>query len=243
MRIALIADIHGNAVALEAALRHLEPLSCDEIICLGDVAGFGPQPRTCLRRLRDLGVPVVMGNADAELLGTPPAIGPSDHPRMVQEIDAWCAEQLDEEDRDFVRSFETAIARALPHDRTLLCYHGSPISYDHVLRSTTPDDEVAQMLANASATLLAGGHTHEPMLRRHDDRLLVNPGSVGLPFERRAGGEVRNPAWAEYAVLHATAAALDVTLGRAPVEATEVVRAAERSGMPHAEAWAAGWQE
>jgi predicted phosphodiesterase len=67
MTIALIADIHGNLTALEAVLDALRVEPTGEIVCLGDVAATGSQPREVVRRLRDLGCPMVMSNADAEL--------------------------------------------------------------------------------------------------------------------------------------------------------------------------------
>lgn len=56
--LAVISDIHGNSVALEAVLRDLQTVGAEGIVCLGDVAGFGPQPRETLRRVQALGCPV-----------------------------------------------------------------------------------------------------------------------------------------------------------------------------------------
>jgi len=70
MRIAIIADIHGNLTALEAVLADLEDTGADRVVCLGDVAATGPQPHETVARLRALGCPVVMGNTingDVEL--------------------------------------------------------------------------------------------------------------------------------------------------------------------------------
>ena len=67
MTIALIADIHGNLTALAAVLDALSVEPTDEIVCLVDVAGTGSQPREVVRRLCELGCPMAMGNADAEL--------------------------------------------------------------------------------------------------------------------------------------------------------------------------------
>jgi Calcineurin-like phosphoesterase superfamily domain len=64
-RVALISDVHGNAVALQAVLDDLAGRRIAELVCLADVAAGGPQPREALSRLRALGCPVVMGNADA----------------------------------------------------------------------------------------------------------------------------------------------------------------------------------
>jgi hypothetical protein len=67
-RIALISDIHGNAVALEAVLDDLAGRRAAELVCLADVAAGGPLPREALARLPELGCPVVLGNADGWLL-------------------------------------------------------------------------------------------------------------------------------------------------------------------------------
>jgi hypothetical protein len=67
-RVALISDIHGNAVALDAVLADIARRRVDEVVCLGDVAMGAPQPREVLARLRDLSCAVVMGDADEWLL-------------------------------------------------------------------------------------------------------------------------------------------------------------------------------
>jgi len=71
MRIALIADIHGNLVALETVLHELAQESIDQILCLGDVGALGPQPHEVIDRLRQLQCTVVLGNTDAWLLAPP----------------------------------------------------------------------------------------------------------------------------------------------------------------------------
>ncbi|HEX5442031.1 MAG TPA: metallophosphoesterase family protein, partial [Ktedonobacterales bacterium] len=71
-KIAIIADIHGNLPALEAVLAAVAAEGVERIVCLGDVATLGPQPREVIARLRTLGCPVVMGNTDAILLAPQP---------------------------------------------------------------------------------------------------------------------------------------------------------------------------
>ncbi|HEX5439838.1 MAG TPA: metallophosphoesterase [Ktedonobacterales bacterium] len=68
MRIALIADIHGNLVAFNTILDDIAREGVDQMVCLGDVAAFGPQPEEVVARLREVGCPVVMGDADMTLL-------------------------------------------------------------------------------------------------------------------------------------------------------------------------------
>src|SRR5215207_5817952 len=94
MRVALISDIHGNLIALDAVLDDLEREQVDQIVCLGDVAEAGPQPAQVLARLRALSCITVMGNTDIQLLTRAPnPPRDADTPR-VNDIVQWCADQL-----------------------------------------------------------------------------------------------------------------------------------------------------
>lgn len=181
MRIGLISDIHGNLVALEAVLADLADQAVDQIMCLGDVAATGPQPHQTIKRLQSLGCRVVMGNADEWLLDPQPATSTEHEPHIA--IDSWCIEQLSADDLAFLRIFEPTIALPLSPTATLRCVHGSPRSTIEPIESTTPDEQLAAILEEQAARVIARGHTHVQMLRRFRDKLLVNPGSVGLPFE------------------------------------------------------------
>lgn len=239
MRIALISDLHGNYVALETVLADLAAQNVDQIVCLGDVAATGPQPHATVERLRALRCPVVMGNTDEWLLDPPAA---SDEPDMIETIDHWCAAQLTAADRAFLGSFQPTIEIALAPNTTLLCVHGSPRSNIERIEATTSDEQLAAILAEETAHVIASGHTHVQMLRRYHDRLLINPGSVGLAFERTASGEIRNPPWAEYGLLSCHDDRLSVDLRRVPLDLRAVTQAALDSDMPFVQAWIADWR-
>jgi predicted phosphodiesterase len=86
------------------------------------------------------------------------------------------------------------------------------------LLATTAPAELDQLLAGHSATVMAGGHTHIPMLRQHRGILIVNPGSVGLPFKEFVGGQTPTLlSHAEYATVEASNSAVNVTLRRVPL--------------------------
>jgi predicted phosphodiesterase len=242
MRIAIIADIHANRVALDAVLADIAALQPKQIVCLGDVAATGPQPRQVVERLRALACPVVMGNADAWLLDPLPSEADDEDTRRVEAIDRWCAEQLAPADLAYLRTFQPTVELPLGTGATLLCCHGSPLSNTGIIRATTPDDELERMLGGQRATVLAGGHTHTQMLRRHRDMIVLNPGSVGLPFEQNpATGGTRNPPWAEYGIVDWADGKLSIELRRVPFEVAEIVRAARAGDMPHAQWWASDW--
>ena len=104
MRVALISDIHGNHVALDAVLADIDGAGVDQVICLGDVATLGPQPKEVVQKVRDLGCPCILGNHDAFLLDTALVHGYTGESDIVRAVD-WARSQLTEEDLDFVKTF------------------------------------------------------------------------------------------------------------------------------------------
>lgn len=242
MRVALIADIHGNLAALDATLEAIHGEAVDMVVCLGDVAATGPEPCAVLDRLRELACPTVMGNADAELLADPPDLNElDDDSRKIAEISAWATAQFNDRDRDFLHAFQPTMSLDLGAAGLLLCCHGSPRSYDDEIRASTPDEELDFLLANVDARLIAGGHTHTRMLRHWRGREAINPGSVGLAYDHRPDGSVRVPPWAEFAILTASANAISIGFRRVPYDIKATVRAMIENGMPHAEWWSKDW--
>ena len=233
MRFALISDIHGNLPALEAVLEEIGREDIDEILCLGDVA-VGPQPGETLDRVRELGCPVVLGNWDAYFVHGFPAqhteIG-----RQLVEMGEWWADQLSAEQRAYIETFVDDLTRP-----GLFAFHGSPRSYEDFIYATTPDAELSEMLNGARAPLLAGGHTHFAMVRHFDGLLMVNPGSVGLPFARQEA-VMRISPWAEYAIVDGERGRLSVELRRTPFDVDSLLELIRKSGMPHADWWAGLW--
>lgn len=247
-RIALIADTHGNAVAFDAVLTDLERMEPDEVVFLGDAAVNGPDPRGCIDRLRALHAHLVMGNTDADILRTPDFYSPpardgfDEGTRRVLEISLWGHGQLEADDHAFIARFQPTVELDLDGFR-LLCAHGSPRSATDVITATTPDIDLRQMGVEGT-DLFAGGHTHVPLLRRLPDTLVVNPGSVGLPFAGYGrAGHVGLLDAAQYAVVDVAAASIDVWFRSVPLDVRAVIDAAHASGMPHADWWVAQWPD
>jgi predicted phosphodiesterase len=110
------------------------------------------------------------------------------------------------------------------------------------IRESTTDAELAEMLAGADPTVLMAGHTHVQLVRRHDSTLVVNPGSVGSPFNARlSNGAVRMSPWAEYAILTASEGGISAELRRTRYDVSALRGVALESGMPHSEWWSAQW--
>ena len=231
MRVALISDLHGNMLALEAVLAAIGRAGVDQVICLGDVCTLGARPREVLDVLRDLDAPVILGNHDEFLLEPALVHGYSEAPVIADAVD-WCLGQLGDDDLAMVRGFDRD--RELDLDGTrLLLFHGSPRSNLEDLLATTPPDEVDRALDGRLAPVMAGGHTHLQLVRQHRGALLVNPGSVGLPILEYVAG--RAPTLldhAEYAIVDAAAGAASVSLCRIPLDRRALRAQAESTDHP-----------
>jgi predicted phosphodiesterase len=243
LKVAIISDIHGNLTALGAVLPAIKRF--DRVICLGDIAAVGPQPRETIALLRKMKWPCVMGNTDESLANSilenyDRLDTPQEEKRRMMTLDRWTATQLGESDRRFLSGFERTIT-VKGRQASLLCYHGSPRSNREGILSTTPDDRVATILGNHSATIFAGGHTHVQMVRRLGGSIIMNPGSVGLPFEKDAAGKFRNPARAEYSIVTFNGQELSVELCRTAYDLAELEKAVRGSGMPNPDRWLADW--
>lgn len=238
MRVALLADIHGNLLGLDAVLDELGREGVDHVLCLGDVA-VGPQPTETLERIRALGCPVLMGNWDAWFLDGFPDL-PDDLGRRLVEIGSWWADQLGDESRSYMRTFRESVELELDGAGKLAAFHASPGSFEVGILATTPDPEVEEMLAGTDASLVACGHTHFQLLRRVGECLVVNPGSVGLPFQG-VGGVMRIAPWAEYCVVTAEDGRLGVDFRRTGYDVGAHAESMRASGMPHAEWWTSLW--
>jgi predicted phosphodiesterase len=237
MRLALVSDQHGNDVAFGAAVEDIERLGVEEIVCLGDVVQGGTEPAQTLDRLAELGCETVLGNADAFLLEVDPE-SPEPVTERQLEVREWTMSQLNASHIEQMRSFAPVVRREL--DRaSLVLFHGSPHSYDDVLLPELGVEALEPFLGQGAA-LQAGGHTHLQWTRRIEDALYVNPGSVGISYDRHADPPVLR-ALAEWALVTVADGTIAVEFRHVPYGVESVRAAAKRSGRPYAAEWAAQW--
>jgi hypothetical protein len=173
-----------GTVALDTALRDLGRDQVDQIVCLGDAIQGGPQPAEVVARLRDLGCPVVMGNADAWLLTGEESgeeVISDERRRQFNTIRDWSLTRLSVADLAFMNTFQPTVEIPLEAGRKLLCFHGSPASFDELLM---PD--ISRSSLQGSRWVPGSGDdrwayprpVHSPDWRRC--QVLLQPGSVGL---------------------------------------------------------------
>jgi predicted phosphodiesterase len=240
IRIALIADIHGNTFALNHVLREIARDQVDCIACLGDIAVLGPDPDGAISAIREVASLSVLGNVDRWLVYrlNDERLAGSDMEEM-RELAAWSLKRISPENLAWL----DALPMTAAVEESALVFHGSPRSCDDVLSALTPDEDVRQLIPE-STPIAAGGHTHIQLLRRVGPQLLVNPGSVGLPGVGPGTPDLpvnQDVAWAEYAILTLAEAPHTIEFRRTPLPMPDMLAWAQSMAMPHYAWWAQRW--
>jgi len=172
MRIGLIADLHGDIRAVEAALRRLEVLAVDQTVCAGDLVGYGSEPDAVVAEIKAREMPCVRGNHDRWALER----------RQVFGLRGWKAAGLRDETWEFLGGLPPSL-RLNSADCTIEIHHGSPACDTEYVTSYKPMPlSVDQFWDQSDARVLILGHTHVPMIDRGPRGIVINPGSVlGVP--------------------------------------------------------------
>jgi len=240
MKIAIISDIHGNCLALETVLGDIKKVGVDSLVCLGDVVQGGPQPAETLAVLRDLECPVVMGNTDDWMLTGITAEAVTESEKQTRE---WTISLLSKTDLEFMTQFAHTVEIELNKNKKLLCFHGSPKSYDDHILSSTSDAELEKFLGDDLSSLIyTGGHVHSQVLRRIGDTFYFRPGSVGRVYDRnrihdpkRAKLGFQLDLRAEYAILTSTEMQLSLEFRQVPIDIEELSKIWKTTQRPDAE--------
>ena len=190
MRVAALYDIHGNLPALQAALADIEHAEVDALVVGGDAVS-GPLPLQTVEALMALGpgARFVRGNADREVVEAFDAgrTRIEDEQDPARRASAFAAVALSRSHRDFLAGFEDTVALELNGLGATLFCHGSPRSDSEILTPLTPPQRLREALAGVGPRVVVCGHTHRQFDRAVGGHRLVNAGSVGVPYEGRAG--------------------------------------------------------
>ncbi len=188
MKFAIIADIHGNLEALQAVLEDAQKQGCTHYACIGDVVGYGANPRECLQIVRSMGMPCVKGNHDEYCSIEESAEGFNP---LAAEAVMWTRQQLSEEDRQWLRDLryvrmvtnftivhatldapqrwgyvfdKLAAAASFPYQNTPVCFFG----HTHVPVAFVRDSMVR-------------GGTYSKFKIEPGKKYFINVGAVGQP--------------------------------------------------------------
>lgn len=176
MRVAALADVHGNAPALEAVLAEVANEEVDAIVFCGDLT-WGPLPRETLELVDAISVPAhfVRGNADR-------SVGIALEGRGL-----WMADQHDDRARAFLQSFADHVTVDVDGLGPTRFVHGSPRSDEECVTERTPVERVREFTAGVDERVVVTAHVHVSYDRLVDDVRLLSPGSVGMPYEDGPG--------------------------------------------------------
>ena len=231
MRVAVVSDVHANLPALEAVLAEVDAAGVDEVWCLGDVVGYGPDPGPCVDIIRDRCAVSLAGNHDLGAIG---AIPIDDFNPYAAEANLWTGSVLSGADRAWLGSLRTRAAR-----RGVTLAHGSPREpvWEYVLSEPVA---LASFGCFETQWCLVG-HSHVPMVIvepapggkldafagspgpvEPPGRAIINPGSVGQPRD----GDPR----AAYAILDLEGKT--ATFCRAAYDVAQVQERMRKAGLP-----------
>ena len=180
LRVALIADIHGNLSALDAVIADLDTQQVDAHVLMGDYFLFGPDPRGVADRLRELGWPAIEGNTDRYIVDADP-----DH--VFAPMIRWYREQLGEDHLAWMK--ERPFSQ---REDSLLCVHANPLDLESLLISEqdewdtyklSNEEEAARLLDGVDAALTVYGHIHYFSRGTLAGCEVASIGAVGMPFD------------------------------------------------------------
>lgn len=228
-RIAILSDIHGNMPALEAVLEDIKLRNIDEVVCIGDLIGKGPEPSKVIASVKENCDVVIQGNWDEFILND------SDS-QSIQ----WQQNQLSEEDKIYLKHLPFCYEFMLGN-KFIRCVHASPRSVHERISPFKPLEQQETLFENSEQTLnICGNRTpdyfvygdiHYACVKPIDGKgVLVNVGSVGNPLEIPE---------ASYCILEQVGKSVGVQLVRVPYDKEAVLNIAIEVGLPDFEVYRA----
>ncbi len=191
MRCAVLADIHSNLEALSTVFRDIEMKGgVDEVWCLGDIVGYGPEPAECVKLLRKHNPVCVAGNHDLGAIGK---LELSLFNPVAAQACVWTAEKLSPEDLQYLEELPQTVEKG-----DFLLVHGSPAS--PILEYVASNGIAEKNFSHFEGLYCLVGHTHVPLAYKQEgnkvasiplssgiglvlkkSRIIINPGAVGQP--------------------------------------------------------------
>ena len=180
MDIAIISDIHGNLEALNTALAEIDNMGVEEIICLGDIVGYGADPAACIALIRSRCQVVILGNHDAAAIGSQDIKYFNEFARLAVR---WTQTGLSQDERTYLESLPYFEKRNGMH-----LVHGTPQNpekWDYIFS----DYDTLNQFSAIDGDICFVGHSHVPGIYTESGsesapKRIVNVGSIGQPRDR-----------------------------------------------------------
>jgi len=214
MRIAFISDIHANLVALQAVLKDIDGRKVDRILCCGDIVGYYPFPNETIATLQEQGIEGIVGNHDRAVL----MADTSWMNEFAAEAVRWTVEHLSASSREYLLGLPGRMNLSLSSISSAL-HHGSPENEDAYIYR---DGATPGLLHACGCQCLVLGHTHVPFMKRFEEGVIVNPGSIGQPRD----GDPR----ASYVIMDFPS--MEAEFVRTGYDVEHVIDRVEAAGLP-----------
>jgi len=176
LRVAVLSDVHGNAVALAAVLAELEREQPDLIVSGGDLT-WGPLPEETFALASRLNARYVRGNADRAVLEN----------QSSTEREQWMQAHHTPELREFLAGFEESVVVEVDGLGAVRICHGSPRSDEECVTPETPEARAREFAEGVDERVIVTAHVHIQFDREVAGIRSINAGSVGLPYEGKPG--------------------------------------------------------
>jgi putative phosphoesterase len=230
-RFAVLSDVHGNLLALEAVVAAIRAEKPDGVLVAGDHVLNGPDPTGAVRALRVLeadGALIVSGNTDI-------AVGDFDYgsafpqyqdgiPETIRVATEWAHDELDDDDLAWLRRLPAERRVRAEDDTLVLVVHGSPGSQTRGFDRALDANVILERAAATDARVICVGHTHVPEVRDLGWKAIVNGGSAGYVFD--------GDPTASWAMVTIAGGTVDAEIRRAPFDALAVANAISARGLP-----------
>ncbi|NLL31680.1 MAG: metallophosphoesterase family protein [Clostridiales bacterium] len=176
MKIAVISDIHGNIYALMKTFEDIDLQKVDLTICLGDLVGYGPHPNEVIALIKRRNIPCLKGNYDASVVD-------GDFTFIRDNaVNSFALPWSSEEVRTSNKYYLSTLPTFLDYDIKgvkIKFTHGSPNAINEYLYEDKENTE--EVMKNLEEDILVCGHTHIPSYKKFNNKIFINPGSVGKP--------------------------------------------------------------
>jgi len=230
-RIAVLSDVHGNLLALEAVRAELRREKPDAVLVAGDLVLNGPDPNgtvDALRLLESEGAMIVSGNTDI-------AVGDFDYgaaypqyqdgiPDTIREAAEWAHDELGDEQLDWLRRLPSERRMRANGDTLVLVVHASPGSQTRGFDQALDANVIYERVAATDARVICVGHTHMPEIRDLGWKVIVNAGSAGYVFD--------GDPTASWAMVTVADGVVDAEIRRTPFDVLAVANAISARGLP-----------
>ena len=190
MKLAVLADIHGNYPALQTVAQHIEQWQPDAVVVAGDIVNRGPRSLECLQfvleKCKSNGWMTVRGNHEDYVIGfARPETAPTGTEKEVFYGAFWTYQQLNC-NVSTIEALPLHVDLTAPNNSKIRITHASMRSNRDGIFPITTDEELRSKIHapdQPPALAVCVGHTHWPLIRSIDETLVVNVGSAGLPFD------------------------------------------------------------